>query len=139
MKFMQISKVSTKKWVGLSNVRKKLFTEYLTKFHEKVEIKNRHLGITVKFIRDGGKKIAYGGNLYAKKAAIIEILESVIENAVYNNFGERKENDKYSVIGYLNFKAKVLIDSRLEHLHLVIQMRMEGYFYYTHEVNKKRN
>jgi hypothetical protein len=51
--------------------------------------------------------------------------------------GGRKPTDGNFVIGYLNFKAKVRIDGKLEHVHLIIRVRNTGKFHYSMEVNKK--
>jgi len=128
-------------WSGMTpfETRSLLFEEFRTVYQNKKTVVNKHLGIRIWFNRDGGKKLSFGGKIYPKKASVLSVLDEVLENAVYNNFGSPKTRDKYTVIGYLNFKAKILIDGISEYLHLVIQIRRDGYYYYSHEINKKRS
>jgi len=57
-----------------------------------------------------------------------------MEVAEYNNFGERKSTDKPSVHGYFNFKAKVIINGKLEHVRISVLFK-NNKAYYNHEVN----
>ncbi len=92
-KQLLIPEVNIGKWEGLRplETRKQLFTEYRANYQNIKEIKNRHLGITIKFIRDGGEKLAFGGGIYPKKATVIDILEKALEYAVYNNWGNANQ------------------------------------------------
>jgi len=94
------------------------------------------LGIKVHFTGYGRGKVTHGGAIYSAKAVCIKIIKVLIENAVYNNFGDRKTKDSSSVIGYLNFKAKTIIDGKFKYVRITVTMKNEGYFYYNHEVNK---
>ena len=60
--------------------------------------------------------------MYSAKAPVIEHLETIIENSTYNNFGERKKNDPPNVIGYLNFKFKVIIDGKKRHVRISLRL-----------------
>ena len=39
------------------------------------------------------------------------------------------------IIGYLNFKAKCILDDKVEHLRIAVQLQKGGKFYYNIEVN----
>ena len=65
-------------------------------------------------------------------------LERLIEVAEYNNLGRRKDTDKETVLGYLNFKAKVKIDTKVENVRISVLLKKNGKAYYNHEVNIKK-
>lgn len=131
-----IPETSTEGFIGtnVKELRRKVFDYYREKLQGK-SVKNNDLGIEIQFVRDGARKLAYGGHIYIKKAGVIKILQKIIMYAKYNNWGDRKENDKPCVVGYLNFKVKAKVDGRMEYFHLVIQLRKNGKVYYTHEAN----
>ena len=118
----------------VKQLRRKVYDYYKQNIIKK-EVVNIDLGITIQFIRAGGNKVAYGGNIYTKKACAIQILPLLIKYAKYSNWGDRKNSDNPTVVGYFNFKVKARIDNKIEYFHLVIQLRNNGKFYYTHEVN----
>jgi hypothetical protein len=130
--------VSTEKWKHLpkNELVKNAYDLYVSKLSGK-EVINADLGIAVKFTKWTAKKTTKGSALYYKKAAVIEVLGDLVQYAEFSNWGNRKNSDKDSVIGYLNMKVKVEIDGILEHIHLVIQVKNNGKFQYTMEVNKK--
>ncbi|MDR0207043.1 MAG: hypothetical protein LBI45_07300 [Bacteroidales bacterium] len=99
-------------------------------------IVNEDTKLTIKITVTGGRKTAMGGAIYKKKSAVIQILPKLIQYAMLNNFGNRKEKDSEVVIGYLNFKVKCNIDEKLEHIRITVQMQKGGYFYYNLEINK---
>jgi hypothetical protein len=74
--------------------------------------------------------------MYSKKAAVAMCLPELLKYSEYNNFGNRKESDSETVIGYLNFKGKCFIDGKKETVHLVVQFHKGGKFHYSIEVNK---
>jgi hypothetical protein len=135
-----IPETSTKDWVTLTKkeLREKLYSEYRSRYYGKKVI-NQSLGITVEFEQEGTRKTSYGGAAYSKKACLITVLDKLIRYAEYSNWGDRKESDNSHVIGYLNFKAKVKIDEKIEHVHLVIRVRNTGRFHYSMEINKIEN
>jgi hypothetical protein len=133
-----IPEASTAAWSGLPvlETRRKMFSHYEVRYFEKAEIVNEHLGITVGFNRISMKKGCFGGRMYPKKACLVEVLDKLIQYAEYTCWGDRKVKDEPHVTGYLNFKVKVRIDGKQEHVHLVIRARNDGKFYcYSHEVN----
>ena len=75
---------------------------------------------SVKLVSSSGRKIAHGGPIYAAKAAVINHFEEVVENSTYNNWGDRKKSDSKDLLGYLNFKSKVLIDNEKRHVRITI-------------------
>ncbi len=101
---------------------------------------NKHLRMPIFFGAIGKNELSFGRALYAKKAAIVQCLESLMEVAEYNNFGERKPTDKPSIHGYFNFKAKVIINGKLEHVRISVLFK-NNKAYYNHEINliKKNN
>ena len=132
-----IPEVSTKDWATLiaSEVRERLNNEYRARYIGK-KVVNQALGITVEFESTGARKTAHGSAVYSKKACLVSVLDQLIRYAEYSNWGDRKTQDIARVIGYLNFKAKVKIDGKMEHVHLVIRVCNDGRFHYAMEVNK---
>ena len=135
-----IPETSTKGWEKLTTqeVREKLYDEYRAHCYGKKVI-NQSLGITIEFEHGGARKTSYGGAVYSKKACIVNVLDKLARYAEYSNWGDRKATDAPHVIGYLNFKAKVKIDEKLEYVHLVIRVRNTGKFHYSMEINKMKN
>jgi len=133
-----IPEVSTNDWKHLSidQVREKLFNEYRNRYQGK-EVVNQDLGICVQFEVSGARKTSHGTATYSKKACLVAVLDQLIQYAEYNNWGNRKEKDPPNIIGFFNFKAKVKIDEKIEHVRLVIRLRNDGKFHYSMEVNKK--
>jgi hypothetical protein len=123
--------VSTK---GISTNRKKV-AEYYNKHIEGKVVVNKDINIPIQFTKIGQSKIAYGEAIYRKKVAILQCLPEIIRNAKYNNYGNRKPQDAKKIIGYLNFKAKVLIDGKVENIRIAVRFQSNGKFYYNHEVN----
>lgn len=141
MKYIQkvIPEAKTpEEWNNLpaSKLRLKLF-DYLRKNYSGYTFINKDLNIPITVSVKSCRKTAYGEAMYIKKAASVLILKEIVQNAKYNNFGERKDNDSPSVIGYLNFKCKCVIDGQKECVRLSIQFQKGGKFYYNIEVNKK--
>jgi hypothetical protein len=135
-----IPETSTKEWLPLTRMelRAKLFNEYRTRYYGKKVI-NQSLGITVGFELEGARKTSHGSAAYSKKACLITVLDKLIRYAEFTNWGEPKATDPSYVIGFLNFKAKVKIDGKLELVHLVIRVRNTGKFHYVMEVNQIKN
>ncbi|MCL2414997.1 MAG: hypothetical protein FWC94_07120 [Bacteroidales bacterium] len=132
-----IPEVSTENWknMPIKAFHEKVSNYYRMHYQGKCRIINQHLGIAVEFDRSGANKTSHGGHLYAKKACLLEVLDKVIRYAEYSNWGERKITDSPTVIGYLNFKVKVKIDGKIEHVHLIIRVTNNGKFHYSMEVN----
>lgn len=124
------------KVLSISKLRSTVF-EHIRKEYGGLTIVNRDLNIPVTISVKSCRKTAYGEAMYIKKAAASLVLPELIENATYNNFGNRKESDPPTVIGYLNFKCKCLIDGKKECLRISVQFQKGGKFYYNIEVNKK--
>ncbi len=101
------------------------------------EVFNKDLKIWIKFTSLGKGKVAYGGRKTPAKMAVLQGIKSILEVAEYNNFGPRKAKDPKNIVGYLNFKAKVRINGKIENLRIAIILRQDGKFYYNHEVNMK--
>jgi len=98
------------------------------------EVINKHIGITIKFTSDGlGKITSLIGTI---NSAAIKIIYEMLENAEYSNFGQRKNEDKQNVIGYLNFKAKGIIDNKLYHFRIAVKLKTDMKAYYNHTVNR---
>ncbi len=129
---------NTELWEGLSKdeLREKL-KEYYKTHLQGTSVVNEDLEIEVLFTSDGLGKLYRGSTISAEKAALVQILDEIVETAEYNNFGERKETDKQNVIGFLNFKAKAHINGVLHHLRVSIKCKTDGNTYYSHSINKK--
>lgn len=140
MKYIQkvIPEVTTpEEWKGnkISTIRA-LALATTKKLYENDTIINEDIGIHIHILTGGIRKTAYGGAIYYKKAVSLLILPEILRYARYNNFGERKEKDPSSVIGYLNFACKCKIDGKIENLRVAVQFKNDGKFYYNIEINK---
>jgi Large polyvalent protein-associated domain 3 len=93
--------------------------------------------LLIQFTSDGLGKLYRGSSISAVKASAVQILDKMIEQAVYNNFGQRKETDKQNVVGFLNFKAKAIIGEELYHFRLSVKFKTDGKAYYSHTINEK--
>lgn len=134
-----IPEASTTDWATLTSkeVRLRLYNEYRSRYYGK-KVVNLSLGITVEFEHSGAKKMSKGAAIYSKKACLVAVLDQLIKYAEYSNWGDRKSHDNQSVIGYLNFKAKMKIDEKMEGVHLVVRVQNNGKFHYDLEVNRKK-
>jgi hypothetical protein len=136
-----IPEVSTENWENLTlkESRNKIFEYYRTHYPFDRTIVNQHLGITVRFESESYRKTSKGGKIYSEKSCLIEILDELILYAIFTNFGDRKRTDEPNVLGYLNFKVKVKINGKIEHIHLTIRItnRNEGRFtfHYSMSIN----
>ncbi len=100
------------------------------------KVENTDTGIMVEFSVTNARKLARGGAIYLKKASLVDILPELVSVAEYSNFGQRKETDNPEVLGFLNFKAKCLINGKTEHVRLSVQFCRRSRFFYNVEVNK---
>jgi len=115
--------------------RVKFIKDYYSKNLQGKIVLNKDILLTIRFTSIGKYELAYAGALYAKKIAVLQCLDKLLEVAEYNNFGQRKETDKQNVLGYFNFKAKVKIEEKLKHVRISIVLKKDGKAYYNHEVN----
>ena len=97
---------------------------------------NTDTGIKIQFSVTNARKLARGGAIYLKKASLVDILPELVTVAEYSNFGQRKETDSPEVIGFLNFKAKCMVNGKTEHVRLSVQFCRRDRFFYNVEVNK---
>ena len=110
--------------------------------HEKLQaikgktVINEHLKIIINISGKGLRKTTYGAIMYPKKAALSFCLLELLKHAEYNNWGDKKVKDGLHIIGYLNFKAKCVIDNKVENVHLAVQFQKDGKFHYSMEINK---
>ena len=89
--------------------QRKLVLDYYKTFLAGKTIRNDDLGIDIVLTMKSGRKTAMGEAMYNKKAEVIRVLPDIIKYALYNNFGNRKDSDPKEVLGFLNFKACVLL------------------------------
>lgn len=80
----------------------------------------------VDFVTNAGKKIARGGAMYSEKAAVMEQLKNLIEKSTYNNWGEKKNEKDNILLGYLNFKSKLVINGEQRHVRISIALKKDG-------------
>ena len=97
---------------------------------------NKHIGIEIRFTSEGLGKITAKRNIGTVNAAIVQIIDKLLTEAQYSNFGERKESDKQNVIGYLNFKAKASVDEQIYHFRIAVKLKTDMKAYYNHTVNR---
>lgn len=138
MKYKQtiIPKVYTKDFKGFSPLKTRRLID--SSFKENLLgkcVTNLHKNIVVCFSRVGSNKLAFGGSVYPKKACLVTVLSEIVKYGEFVNFGKPKDTDKENVLGFLNFKCKVLIDGIQENIRFNVQLRNDGKFYYNHEVN----
>lgn len=113
--------VSTEAFKEMTVTELRQFTlEYYKKYLKGKELPADDFLSAIKLTDAAGRKIAKGGSMYSEKAAIVEKLEDLIKSSTYNNWGDRKETDPKSVLGYLNFKSKVTIDGVKRHVRISI-------------------
>jgi len=115
--------------------RVKFIKEFYEKNLQGKVVLNKDILLTIHFTSIGKYELAYAKAPYIKKIAVLQCLDKLLEVAEYNNFGQRKETDKQNVLGYFNFKAKVKIDRKLEHVRICVVLKKDGKAYYNHEVN----
>ncbi len=123
------------------NQPKKKIGLFLIAYYEKnlkgKSVKNLSTGITINFTTDGQRKISKGSAAYSKKAMLLIKLIDILKYAEFSNFGLRKDSDVKNLIGFINFKAKVKIDNKIENVRIAIKMYNNGKFFYSMDVNKK--
>ena len=100
---------------------------------------NQDRHILIQFTSDGLGKLYRGSTVNVVKASAVKILDKMIEQAIYSNFGERKATDKQNVVGFLNFKSKAIIGEQLYHFRISIKFKTDGKAYYSHTINRPRN
>jgi len=115
--------------------RVKFIKEFYAENLQGKVVVNKDILLTIHFTSIGKYELAYAKAPYAKKIAVLQCLDRLLEVAEYNNFGQRKETDKQNILGYFNFKAKVKIDGNLEHIRISVVLKKDGKAYYNHEVN----
>ena len=103
--------------MSVSELRKFTFNYYKKNLKDKKVVIEKHLHEVV-FSTSSGRKIARGEAMYSEKASVIPKLESLIKNSTYNNWGERKKKDNKEVLGFLNFKSKLIIDGKKRHVRI---------------------
>lgn len=99
-------------------------------------IVNKHIGITICFTSEGLGKVTQHRKIGRINAAAIKVIEAMVENAEYSNFGQRKPQDKQNVIGYLNFKAMAIIQGEKRHFRISVKLKTDMKAYYNHTVNR---
>ncbi|PSG90868.1 zincin-like metallopeptidase domain-containing protein [Aurantibacter aestuarii] len=77
--------------------------------------------------------------IYSEKVVVVKKIEELIKSSTYNNFGNPKPTDKKDVLGYLNFKSKVVIDNKQRHVRIsiVLYKNRETHFK-TYEIGKTK-
>ncbi|GET46897.1 LPD3 domain-containing protein [Capnocytophaga felis] len=103
----------------VSELRKFTLEYYNTHLKGKTTVIKKYLKEVV-FTTKAGKKIANGEAMYSAKAVAVKHLEQLIKNSSYNNWGDRKITDSKDVIGYMNFKSKLIIDGEKRHLRIAL-------------------
>jgi len=129
----QVLKCSTKEWQNLvyaSVLRKKTEEVYKRKYSGK-SVVNRGTGIKIQFDKHGASKTSRGGSIYAEKAALITILDKICRHGYLYSLGKAKETDiPKGVLCFLNFKANVVVDEKLEVVKFSVRVMKDGTFHY---------
>lgn len=134
---MKKIKVYTADYKKLSvyELRKRVELIFNKKFKGKTAL-NIDKNITILF--GNPRKLALGGAMYSKKATVVEVLDKVIRNGKFLNFGKPKLKDKKQIVGFLNFKTKVYIDDLPHFVRFNVRIATNGKFYYSHEIIIKK-
>ena len=97
---------------------------------------NEDTKFSIQVTSTSARKTAYGEAMYYDKATSLLILPQILQYASYNNFGQRKETDDDTILGYANFKCKVIINGKNKTLRIAVKIAKGGFLYYNIEVNK---
>jgi hypothetical protein len=113
-------------------LRKMVFDFYQENFTKPCRtIINANTGIVICFERGGANKTAFGGSMYAKKAALVKILDKICQYGCLYSVGKPKETDiPKGIICFLNFKVNVVIDEKLEEVQFSVRTKKDGSFHY---------
>jgi hypothetical protein len=126
-------KCYSKNWTSFpknSDLRKKMLEVYKQKYEGKTVL-NLKTGIIIRFELYGAKKTTKHGSMYAEKAALITILDKICKYGFLHSLGEPKKGDKEKkVVGYLNFRAPVIIDGKQKLVELPVRIKNNGNFHY---------
>jgi len=76
----------------------------------------------VELLSRSGRKITKESATYKAKTAVIEQFEDIIKKSTYNNWGKAKTTDSKDLLGYMNFKSKVVIDGEKRHVRISIEV-----------------
>ena len=129
---------TTELWAGYSKDElRELVKDFYRTNSQGKSVLNQDRHILVQFTSDGLGKLYRGSTINIVKASAIKVLDKIIEQAVYSNFGGRKSSDKQNVIGFLNFKSKAMIGGQLYHFRISIKFKTDGKAYYSHTINEK--
>lgn len=125
-------------WKGKKIKELRLLVNEQIKSLAGTEIVNSDTKFSIKITNSSRKKTSFGEAMYYKKAVCTLILPEIIKYAKFNNWGQPKNTDPESLIGYANFKCKCKVDDKIENIRLAVKVIKGGKFYYSFEVNKKR-
>lgn len=115
-----------------------LVIKHYAKHIQGKKIKNLHLGLELCFTGTGKQKSTRGSAMYLSKAVAVRILPELLRVAEYSNYKPRKKTDPSGLLGYFNFKAKIIIDGKKQSLRIAtLFYEKDGKLYYNLEVNKK--
>lgn len=124
MKKNQRLNINTEKFKKMRRAKLRTFTlrYYMEHLKGKKVAIEKFVKVEVLLTARAGRKIAQGGIMYAAKAAAIPHLEVLIANSTYNNWGKAKETDPPYVLGFLNFKTKIVVDGVERHVRIAIMV-----------------
>lgn len=120
--------------LGIADLRRAV-RQYFNDHLKGRTIVNDETKIPIRITVASARKTAFGEAMYHKKAELVRILPELLKVAKYNNFGQRKPQDSVEILGYLNFKAKCMLDGKIEHVRIAVRFQKGGKFYYSMEVN----
>lgn len=132
-------KISSDKFSSFTTRELRVFMlQYYNQFLKGKNIAAGNAIKNIELLNRAGRKISKGSAVYSAKAAVVEHLEEVIKNSTYNNFGKPKEKDNKDLLGYMNFKSKVLIDGEKRHVRVVVELfKSRKTLLKTYEIGKK--
>jgi len=104
--------------------------KFLLEYYNK-NLKGKNIAIEnsikkVELLNRAGRKISKGSAVYSAKTAVMEHLEDVIKQSTYNNWGSPKKTDSKDLLGFMNFKSKVIINGEKRHVRVVVEVWKSG-------------
>ena len=118
---------------ALGKISEKYFDKYL-KGKKVINIENN---VEIILAKTGWRHTIRTNKTTYNNIIIFKKLKEVIERAQFINFGELKEKDVKSTIGFLNYKSEVLINNKEQHtVKISVRIDENGKFYYNHYIIK---
>ncbi len=117
---------------------KRYVKDFYNKNFKGKSVKNKQKGITIKFSAKGLSHVLYARRAGYTKYKAITVLDEMLKYAEFLNFKSSDIDDPVIVLGYLNFKSKVIVENKMQYFKLVVRLTNTGNFFYDHSVKVKK-